>query len=158
MIELFAVLLIAGLLLVGAEVFIPGGILGVIGGAFLLGAILVGFSAFGPVTGSYVAIGIVVLVGLVIALWIKFFPSSPIGRRMTVSKDLRDSKGTETGLSDLIGQSGETLSRLRPSGFAMIGTRRVDVVTEGGMIARGERIRVIEVEGNRVVVEQVTSE
>ena len=35
---------------------------------------------------------------------------------------------------------------------------RVDVVTEGEFIDRGARVRVVEVEGNRVVVELVESD
>jgi membrane-bound serine protease (ClpP class) len=44
---------------------------------------------------------------------------------------------------------------LRPSGNAAIGDRRVDVVTEGTMIDKGTPIRVVAVEGSRVVVREV---
>ena len=41
---------------------------------------------------------------------------------------------------------------LRPAGFAEIGGRRVDVVTRGENIESGAAVKVLEVEGNRVVV------
>ena len=47
MVELFAILIIAGLFLIGAEIFLPGGIIGFIGGMCLLAAVIVGFAAFG---------------------------------------------------------------------------------------------------------------
>lgn len=155
--QLFAILLVAGLMLVGAEVFVPGGILGVIGGLALLATVVVGFAAF-PGYGGYIAVGIIILVGVVIALWIKFFPKSSIGKKMTVFKDLATAKGTETGLSELLGKEGVATSDLRPAGFAIIDGRRVDVVTQGQMISRGKRIRVVEVEGNRVVVTMVENQ
>ena len=151
-IQVFIVLLVSGLTLVGAEVFIPGGILGTIGGLALFGAAITGFVVFGPVTGGYIAVGILFLVGIVIALWIKFFPRSFIGRKMTVSADLADSKGTEDDIEELLGRDGIAISQLRPAGFAEIDGRRVDVVTQGEMIESNERIRVIDVESNRVVI------
>ncbi len=152
-IQIFAVLLGAGLLLLGAEIFVPGGILGSFGGLLLLGAMIAGFPAF-PGYGHFVAIGILFLVGVAIALWIKFFPRSRVGQAMTVSRDESDFSAVEDGLDELVGAQGEARSDLRPAGFAMINGHRVDVVTQGGMIDRGTPITVVEVEGNRVVVRQ----
>ena len=53
---------------------------------------------------------------------------------------------------ELIGKEGVTMTVLRPSGFAEIDGERVDVVSEGGMIEAQCPIKVIEVEGNRIVV------
>ncbi len=152
-IQIFAVLLGAGLLLLGAEIFVPGGILGAFGGLLLLGAIIAGFPAF-PGYGHFVAIGILFLVGIAIALWIKFFPHSRVGQAMTVSQDESDFSAVQDGLDNLVGAQGEAKSNLRPAGFAMINGHRVDVVTQGGMIDKGATITVVEVEGNRVVVKR----
>ena len=151
--ELFFILLVAGLLLIGAEIFVPGGILGAIGAAALLGAVVCGFIAF-PSFGLWIAMGIIVLVGAAIFLWIKIFPRTNIGRSMTVSMDLAESKGTESGLEDLTGKEGITTSNLRPGGFAEIEGKRRDVITRGEMIAGGQPVVVIEVEANRIVVKE----
>lgn len=150
-IQAFVMLLAAGLILVGAEVFVPGGILGLIGGLALVGAGVAGFYAF-PGYGVPVALGIVALAGVALSVWIKYFPRSPLGRRMTVERNLHDAKATEDGLDALVGKTGEAISELRPGGFARIDGRRVDVVTQGGMIEQGARVVVCEVHGNRVVV------
>ncbi|MBL7077991.1 MAG: hypothetical protein ISS31_11040 [Kiritimatiellae bacterium] len=152
-IQIFAVLLGSGLLLLGAEIFVPGGILGTFGGLLLVGAMIAGFPAF-PGYGHFVAIAILFLVGIAIALWIKYFPRSRVGQAMTVSKDEAEFKAVEDGLNDLLGAQGEAKSDLRPAGFAMINGRRVDVVTQGGMIDKGLPITVVEVEANRVVVKR----
>jgi membrane-bound serine protease (ClpP class) len=157
-VQLFVILLIAGLMFVGAEIFVPGGVLGILGGICLIGAIISAFAAFPPTLAGFISVLIIILVGVVIVMWIKFFPKSRIGRAMTASPDLASSKATEDGLSDLLGKEGEALSDLRPGGFARIDGHRVDVVTQGGMISRGKRISVVEVEGNRVVVKEAENQ
>lgn len=149
--ELFFILLVAGLILVGAEVFVPGGILGAMGALALLGAVVLGFVAF-PAYGLWIALGMVVLVGVAFLLWIKIFPGTRMGKSMTVATDLADSKATQAGLTELTGKVGVATSDLRPGGFAEIEGRRRDVITRGEMIARGESVVVLEVESNRIVV------
>jgi len=73
---------------------------------------------------------------------------------MTVSDDLAESKGTEGNLGQLLGKEGKTISALRPAGFAFIGDRRVDVVTQGEMIETGASVHVVRIESNRVIVER----
>ena len=150
-VQLFYICLIAGLFLFGAEIFVPGGILGAIGAALLLAAVILGFFAYENY-GIYIAVLILALTVGALISWMKIFPKTPYGRHMTVSNDLSSSVSTEAGLEQLVGKRGEATSPLRPAGFATIDGRRVDVVTEGGMIDKGEIIRVVNVEGNRVVV------
>jgi len=54
--------------------------------------------------------------------------------------------------NDYMGQAGRAITALRPAGTAMIGNSRVDVVTEGDFIDKDTPIKVVEVEGMRVVV------
>ena len=152
--EIFFTLLIAGLILIGAEIFVPGGILGIMGGLALFGAVVLGFMAF-PGCGAWIAIGILGLVGVIIVLWVKIFPRTELGKRMTVSTDLKTWKATNPGLESLSGKEGVASSELRPAGFAEIEGRRVDVVTRGEMISAGSTVRVLDVESNRVVVAEI---
>lgn len=56
-------------------------------------------------------------------------------------------------LSTLVGAVGVATSPLRPAGSVDFDGRPVAVVAAAGMIERGARVRVVEVSGNRVVVE-----
>ena len=154
--QLFCILLISGLLLIGIEIFVPGGVIGVLGALALVGAIIAGFVAF-PSAGIFIAVGILLLVGLVMLLWIRIFPNTSVGRQMTVSKNLSDAKAAQTGLADLIGKTGDAVTELRPAGFAMFDGQRVDVVTRGDMVERGTPVKVVAVEGNRVVVSKISA-
>jgi len=149
----FFMLLIAGLMLIGAEVFVPGGVLGVVGAMALVTAAVIGFSIFPPAVAAMVAVGMIGLVGVVIALWIRIFPRTGIGRQMTVLRSLKDAKGTDQSIDDLVGKTGITRSVLRPAGFVEVENRRIDVVTAGEMIERDTPVRIVAVEGNHVIVE-----
>lgn len=52
----------------------------------------------------------------------------------------------------LVGKTGHTLTPLRPAGVAEIDGNRVDVVSEGGFVAQATAIKVVTVEGTRIVV------
>lgn len=56
-------------------------------------------------------------------------------------------------LAALAGQSGQSLSPLRPAGVALIDGQRVDVVTNGEFIESETEVEVVAVEGSRVVVQ-----
>lgn len=143
-------LLIAGILLIGAEIFVPGAVVGTMGAICLAGAALVAFS-ISPLVGAYVTAGIVCLAAVTVVLWIKLFPRSAIGQKMTLSQDGRDFKAASSKAA-LVGKTGTAQSELRPSGFALVDGKRIDVVTEGGLIPQDTPIRVVKVEGNRVIV------
>lgn len=55
-------------------------------------------------------------------------------------------------LSHLVGARGLAITQLRPAGMGMIDGQRVDVVTQGELIEKDTPIKVIQVEGRRVVV------
>ncbi len=56
---------------------------------------------------------------------------------------------------DLIGAEGVAETDLHPSGIATIDGERLDVVSEGGFIAQGSRVRVLHSDGYRHVVTRV---
>jgi membrane-bound serine protease (ClpP class) len=54
-----------------------------------------------------------------------------------------------------IGDIGEVLSPLRPSGMARFGDAIVDVVARGEFLQKGNKVEIVEIHGNRVVVKAV---
>lgn len=150
--QTFFVLLLTGLILVGAEIFVPGGVLGTIGGLALIGSIVVAFIEFDPTTAGYITLGIMALTASAIYIWSRYFPQSPIGKKMFISNSLKDFRSTEDDLEQLIGKKGKALCALQPGGFALIDGKRIDVITQGEMIDKDESVEVVDTESNRVVV------
>lgn len=147
-----AILIAAGAALLLLETVLPGMIAGTIGVMCLVAAVVVGYVEFGPRTGSFILLGVGAGFIAGFLIWLKVFPTSRIAK-VFVSQRAVGELGVER--RDLVGQAGSALTPLRPSGMAHINGQRVDVVTEGGHIDRGTRVKVVAVEGMRVVVRAV---
>lgn len=152
---LYAILLLIGLFLIGSEIYLPGGIVGFLGALALIAAAVVGYQAFPSPWDLISVIAVILLAGVCIWLWIRFFPYSKMGRRLTLEADGSQFKPVTPAGASLLHQEGEALSPLRPAGMALLNGQRVDVVAESSWIPAGARVQVIEVAGNRIVVRQV---
>jgi len=84
--------------------------------------------------------------------WLKFFPDSRIAKKF-VSQGAVGDLGVDK--PELLHATGTALTQLRPSGIANLAGQRVDVVTEGGLIEKGTAVKVVAVEGARIVVRAV---
>lgn len=149
------ILLLVGVALLIAEIFLPGMIAGLIGMGCLVAGVVLAYVEQGPKTGTIVLLA--VIFGLVggFGLWVKFFPESRLARPFVSQRVVGD---LNVEKPQLLNQVGVAYSNLRPSGTALINGQRVDVVTEGGLISRGTPIKVVAVEGLRVVVRALTEE
>ncbi|OGV70631.1 MAG: hypothetical protein A2283_09785 [Lentisphaerae bacterium RIFOXYA12_FULL_48_11] len=151
-VNLFIIFVVTGVILIGAELYTPGAILGTIGGIALFAAAITGYAAFGMVGGTYAMAGIIILAVVTTIIWMKYFPSSRIGKKIIVAQDLSASKSA-SDYSELLGKEGVTSSELRPAGFAVFNNKRIDVVTQGEMIAKDTNVKVVKIDGSRIVVQ-----
>ncbi len=60
--------------------------------------------------------------------------------------------------SSLIGRTGMVMTALRPAGIIDIDGRRLDVTADGDFIEAGNRVVVVRVSGNFLVVERAAEE
>lgn len=151
--QLSAGLVLFGVLLLLTEVFVPGMVMGILGGLLVLAGVAGGFQHSAMAGLSLLLAGLAGGFGLG-WLGIKFFPHSPAGRRLILHQDGKEWQGYDGDNRALLGARGTSHSSLRPAGIAVIEGHRVDVVTRGDMIAAGRPVEVIEVEGNRIVVKE----
>lgn len=151
----YLALIFSGAVLLALEIFLPGGVAGFIGVMILIGAAFVAVNTVGGWMGVGLAI-LALLVGcLMTYLVIKIFPRSFVGRNLSLDADLSESHAENAELSALIGVEGVSSTVLRPAGFAELKGQRIDVVTRGEVIEANVKVRVVDVEGNRVVVVKV---
>jgi membrane-bound ClpP family serine protease len=150
------VLSLIGFLMVAAEIFVPGMVLGILGGFCLLGAVIVGYSEFGPLTGTFIFAGIAALSLVGFVAWMFFFPRTFIGKRITLSGQLATGDSVSRRSSVEPGTKGKALTPLRPSGTAIISDRKFDVVAENDFIPAGEEVTVVRFDGMQVVVRRAT--
>ncbi|MFO6496291.1 MULTISPECIES: NfeD family protein [Bacillus] len=149
-------LFIAGIILIILELFLPGGIAGIIG---LTAVVLSLFLASGSVTVMAVSI----LIATAVSIAASILLTRVLGKRMKFFKKLilTDSTNSESGYvsnetrRDLIGKTGVTYTPLRPAGTVIIGDERLDVVSEGSFTAKDRKVKVVKVEGSRIVVREI---
>ena len=135
-------LYLGGLVLVVAEAVMPGAVMGILGVTALIASIVYGFQ-ISPVLGAGQVLVAAVVAPLCIYVGI---------RKMMLQSSLKDSVSFARDYAEYVGREGETQTDLRPAGIVFVDGRKVDVVTAGELVEKGKRVRVVKVEGNRIVV------
>lgn len=159
-----AVLTLAlGLALLVAEVFIPsGGVIMTAAGIVFVVSVWSAWQAWGK-TGEltlfliYVA-ALVVLFPSVLGGAFYAFPRTEYGRRLMNPPSLDEMEPfvAETErLTQLIGRTGTTLTRLGPGGMVLVEGERMHAESEGMLILTDTPVRVLALKGNRLLVRQV---
>ena len=159
-------LFIIGIILIALEIFvIPG-----FGVAGISGIILVIASLFLSLTGGLpffdlsivgkAIIQLAVALGgafILILLIAKFLPKSTLFNRLVLAEEERADKGfvSYPSAKELIDSEGVALTDLRPAGSAEINSKRYDVVADWQYIEKGKKVKVIRVEGIKVVVTEI---
>jgi membrane-bound serine protease (ClpP class) len=163
-------LFVIGLALLLVEIFlIPGfGITGITGLVLMFAGLVLAFQRFDlprtPEEWVVLQYNVLTVIASLaasaigIGLMVRLVPSMPGLRRvMNVHNesqahigDLQESR--TPGLSHMIGDVGVAVTPLRPAGRADFGSHRLDVVTRGDFIERGQRVRIEAVHGNRIIV------
>lgn len=161
---LFVGLFVAALAVGVVEIFVPsGGLLAFLSAALFVGGIYYAFQ-ISPAVGFGAVVAAPVTMLFVFVKGLKIFPRTTIGRLMilgsnadqkTISEGARGVEAQAQRLSGLLGTEGVTQTELRPSGTAVIGGRKYQVVSTGAYIAQSTPVRVIEVTGNRIVVDPI---
>ncbi|WP_328219843.1 NfeD family protein [Ureibacillus terrenus] len=150
------ILFIIGFVLLITELIVPGGVLGVIGGALMVISLLFAGKSVVHMAYSIIIALAIAIIGMVIL--VKFFGKNLHLFSKLVLKDATTSEEgyvSNVNRIDLIGKEGITLTPLRPSGTVLINDERIDVVSEGNYIDADKKVRVIEVEGSRIVVREI---
>jgi membrane-bound serine protease (ClpP class) len=150
--ETVFILLVIGTVLMLLETVLPGMIAGIIGFGCLVTGVVIAYMDHGPTVGNRVLLGVTTGLVTLGVLWIRFFPGSRLGQAF-VSRQVIG--GLDVERPELVNRTGTALTTLRPSGTALIDGKRVDVVADGSLIEQGTTIKVVAVEGLRVVVRAV---
>jgi membrane-bound serine protease (ClpP class) len=154
-------LIIAGFLLLVAELFIPSS-----GVLLVLSLVAIGFGVAmtfmyseDPTTGVITLICVFTAIPVLGGLMLHYWPKTRVGRRFFLKGPEEDatiaSMPVNIELEQLRGRFGRALSALRPAGVAEFDGRRIDTLTEGMMVEPGQWVRCIDVRAGKVIVRAV---
>lgn len=146
------ILAVIGLMLVIAEVLIPGfgifGILGVI--ALFISTLMIAF--------EYGTIAFIVTVAVLIVLlflFVRLVKTKNIYKKFVLTDTMEAQDFDEGTISDLQDKEGMTLTPLKPYGKAEFGGAVIDVFSDGEYVGKNRAVRVIQINGKNVVVKEV---
>ena len=161
---------IVGLALLASELFVhPGTILpGLIGAMLILVSLVMAMVDIYPgapriptipqLRAPLQEVGIALFASIVIAVLIlRYFPKTPLYGAMVS----QSASGVQSDIQQLQkqisrqGQIGVAISALRPGGKAQFGEEIVDVISQGDMISKGQKVRIIGHSGTEAIVETV---
>lgn len=151
-----AVLFLVGVVLIFAEFLVPGGMLGVLGGISVIASMALGWYTM-PEYGLIIFGGEFAGVVACIVLGLYLLSSTRLGGRLVLETTQEKSEGFSSPSQDaeLVGKTATVQTALRPAGSIMLDNERIDAVSNGTFIDKGKTVEIVEVEGNRVVCEEV---
>ena len=167
-----AVIFVLGLLLLLSELFLhPGTVLpGVLGVFLMFGALLWAMVDRYPgdpllpsaemLVGPVLKLGAATVLATIAAFFLaKYLPQTSAFKWLVLgtANPTGPSFSTQqlaSPASLAIGDRGTAISPLRPSGNAVFGQRHVDVVTQGVFLEANTPLRIVAIEGARIVVDQ----
>ena len=153
------ILLLVGIGLLVFEMYIPGfGIPGILG----IGTLVAGFLLLRPTFEQGILLFIILAAILCVALSVCLVTASK-GRLSKSKLALNDvaipaDAAENNDLNYFIGREGMTHTALRPAGIGEFDGVKLNVVSDGEFIGQGRRIRVLSVDGNRIVVAEAKPE
>lgn len=146
-----------GVFLLGIEIVVPGGVLGVLGAIALTSGIVLSFRQFGS-TGGATATALAFVVGA-IALYLEFvlLPKTRLARKFSLTETVTGRSQPEIADRTLIvGKEAVAATTLAPSGYVELEGRRYEAFCRSGHAAIGSRLRVDDVDTFRLVVTLIT--
>lgn len=140
-----------GLLLIFLEFFLPGGIMGGVGGVLVLVSIVYfGVQAKSAISVVLFALGALFFVGLLIRFAIWRIRHGKV--KGIFLNSVQEGYVASEFSKELIGKEGEALSDLKPSGHILIEGKRYQAVSKVGYLVKGTKIKVVGGEGAHLIV------
>ncbi len=147
------ILFLAGILLLAIEVFVPGMIVGIIGGLSILAGVVTAFNLYGSGGGLIALLCGGVLLGVTLYLEFVVLPKTKLARALSMQATVEGtSQPAVADLSTVLNQQGETITPLSPSGYISVQGRRYEAFSQSGYLAKGVTVRVTGLDNFRLIV------
>jgi membrane-bound ClpP family serine protease len=147
------ILFLAGILLLAIEVFVPGMIVGIIGGLSILAGVLTAFNLYGSGGGLIALLCGGVLLGMTLYLEFVVLPKTKLAKALSMQTTVEGtSQPAVADLSTVLNQQGETITPLSPSGYINVQGRRYEAFSQSGYLAKGVTVRVTGLDNFRLIV------
>ena len=148
-------LLVAGFVLVAVEMVMPGfsapGVSGIV--CLVLGVFALADSVM---EGAVITIGVLAVLGILAAIILGLLSRGKLKPPIILEEEQNRAGGylSSSDLKYLLGRQGIAATDLRPSGVGTFDDIHFDVISVGNYISKGTSIKIIKVEGSKLVVKE----
>ena len=132
-----------GVVLLGFEVFLPGAIMGIIGGIVMLVGCVIAFLRYG-VDGGATAVTVALgLVGITLYAELVLLPRTRFGRKMFLNTAVTGTSQPRPGPESFVGRTAEVITTLAPSGYVRIDGKQYEAQSVDGLVVKGAQVKVV---------------
>lgn len=149
-------LFIVGIVLLVIEAIVPG--FGIPGIGGILSIVVSIVLASPDVQIAIYSIVIAFILSILVAyLFLKYGQKSPYFDKIVLNTKHEGDSGYSSTVNNIryLDKEGVAITTLRPSGTVMVEDKRLDAVTEGQYIKKGEKIKIVKIEGSKIVVRKI---
>ena len=150
---LIITLMIIGLILILAEIFlVPGiGVAGILGILSISGSSYLAFSGFGTLAGIIVT---VVNLAILVCLTVVAFRAHT-WKRLSLHTNIESKAVADEAAIVSVGSKGKAMTRLAPAGTVRFDAGKVEARAFEGMVDAGADVEIVLIEDGKIYVKQI---
>jgi len=151
-VSVIVVLFLIGLLMLSLEIFLPGGVLGVMGGLAMIVAVVFAFRDYGTGGGALALVVGLVLIATSIVIEFVVLPKTRWGQKFYLASAVTGVATAPADAKTVTGRECESLTVLAPSGQVLLDGKRYEAFCRDGYAERGARLKVQGLDNFRLIV------
>lgn len=148
-------LFLVGICLLAIEVFVPGGIIGSLGGIAIVSGIVKSYFEYGQEGLILSIFAAIVLVVAMLIFEIKVLPKTRLGQRLFLRRSIQGASQPEVAGDDALGETCQTATALAPTGFVIYQGKKVEAASKSGFIEKNESVKIVGKETFRLLVTRI---
>lgn len=146
-------LFLVGALLLALEAFVPGVVIGILGGIAILGGVVVAFGTYGAGGGMIALVAGLALIGVTLYLEFVVLPKTRFAKALSMTASVTGtSQQPIASLDEVLNQTGEAATPLAPTGYVVLKGRRYEAFSQSGYLPKGAPVRVTGLDNFRLIV------
>ncbi len=156
---LIIALLLAGVLFIAAEVFMPSGVIASLGALCLAAGVGVAMREYGVFAGLMAGMSGLAASALVVVLELKLLPHTRTGRKL-YNQAASSGRAVETGAATataLVGKTGRAATAFAPTGMAEIDGQQYEASCLDGFLHPGDALIVAGRDNYKLLVKRAVS-
>ena len=147
---------LAGVILLIVEAFMPGfDVPGISGIILLLAGVAMTWYEYGAMVGLGTTVAVLALVGVAISVSLKSASSGRLSKSDLILNDTETPPSENADMQLLVGKEGVVKNTLRPVGTAEFDCGKLHVTSDGEYVSEGQKVRIVRVEGTQIFVNKI---